>query len=457
MRRWAASAGLTSADALAQWLDTITPDRVAQLGPYEEALVRALQQYAMATQADGSLPAPWRLASYYRPVLGALDAPDVERQLNTIGASDAFAAEWIDPLINPLAPEAGLFWPASPATVTARMAQAVYDAFGYRPLDARAFLVSLATSEPRDPTRRRTAGDEVGAQLRDMGETVATALGGLLGLRADPRAPPLAPVAAVDAARLRWPSVTTEYIEPPFVVAVGAGLFHGAPSHVVWLRQRDGTIGGVVVDDATGRVVDEDGVAARDQPDLGFGVYAQRSQRARRAIDQASGGQPDTVAEWLATFARAARDRETGAAGLSPVALFQSPVMGWIGHDVEQIDYARVAEPAEVLAALSAETRSRAARAMQRTLASIGGLARRAAEAYTGDIMHANVPDEVRQLLAVQAASRACASEAPAAPSQRKTLVDAAGVVGLLASDDSTVESLCVAAAQAAERLYGMS
>ncbi|AVK76454.1 hypothetical protein pneo_cds_847 [Pandoravirus neocaledonia] len=449
VRRWAASVGLTSAEALARWLDAITPDRAARFDPYEGALVRALQQYAMAAQPDGSPPAPWRLASYYRPVLDALGSEEVARQLNAIGTS---APEWIDPLVNPLAPQAGVFWPASPVTAATRVAQTVYDTLGYRPLDARAFLVSLAASAPRDPSRRRTAGDEMATQLRGMGASIDGILGGLLGLRADPQAPPLASAAEVDAARLRWPSVTPDYIAPPYVVAVGSGLFHGAPSHIVWLRQGNEIIGGVIVDDATGQVVDEDGAAARDQPDLGFGLY---TRRARRAVEQASGGQPDVVAEWLARFARATRDGESSAVGLLPVALPEPPAAGWIGSDVERIDFARVVEPAEVLAALSAEARMRAARVMQRALQSVSGLARRASEAYTGDFLRANVPDEVRQLLAVQAASRACGSEAPTAPSQRKALTDAANLLGVPV--DRPVESLCAAMAQAAERLYGVS
>ncbi|AVK77453.1 hypothetical protein pmac_cds_765 [Pandoravirus macleodensis] len=456
VRRWAASVGLTSADALAQWLDDITVDRVSQLDPYEMALVRDLQQYALAVQLDGGPTAPWRLASLYRPVLDALRDLDVRARLDRLERDDHVpstdARHWDEPLVNPLAPEANILWPASPVTVTARIAQTVHQAFGYRPLDLRTFITSLAGTSPRDQTpKRRTAGDEVGAQLRTMDTSINHALDDLLGLRADPNAPPLAPLDEVDMARTRWPSVTPGHIDPPLMIAVGSGLFHGTPTHVAWLRSGPGIIGGVVVDDATGNVVDTDGVAAEeDTPDIGFGVYAPET---RRTIARASGNQHRVVADFLADFARAARDGQFAAVGLLPVVPSESPMVGWVDHDVERIDYGRVVEPAEVLAALSARVRNGAIQDMQRAIASVGGLTRRVAEAYTGNILQANVPKEVRQLLAVQSASRACMPGATLA--QRRLVLDAAAVLGVPVTSESTIESLCVASARAAARLYG--
>lgn len=455
VRRWAASVGLTSADALARWLDGITADRALQLNPYEMTLVRALQQYALAVRPDGSLPAPWQLAALYRPLLDALRDPGVRTRLDALeydsGVPSAGTRHWDEPSVNPLAPEAQILWPASPATVTAHIAQTVHRAFGYRPPDLGTFITSLVSTSPRDQTAKtRSAGNEVGAQLRTLDTTINRALDNLLGLRADPSAPLLAPVDEVDLARTRWASVTPEHIDPPFMITTGLGLFRGAPTHVVWLRRGPGAIGGVVVDDATGDVVDTDGVAAEDTFDIGFGVYAPET---RRTITQASGDQPRIVAEFLADFARAARDGQFAAAGLLPVAPSESPIVGWVDHDVERIDYGRVVEPAEVLAALSARARTGAIQNMQHAIASVGGLTRRVSEAYAGDLLRANVPEEVRQLLAVQAASRACVPGATR--TQRRLVLDAAAVLDVPVTSESTIESLCAASAQAAARLYG--
>nr|UDO47076.1 hypothetical protein [Pandoravirus massiliensis] len=454
VRRWAANAGLTSADALSRWLDDITPDRVPRLDPYETALLRAFQQYALAVQPDGSLPAPWRLMPLYRPALAALDDPVVRAQLDEAGSAvqmpGTTAGAWTEPLIDPLAPGADLLWPPSPVTATAHIAQTVHRAFGYRPPDVRALILSLATEGARGPAQRRAVGDDVGAQLRTLNASIERALDDLLGLQVDPYAPPLAPIGEVDQARTRWPSITPDRIEPPYMIVVGSGLFRGAPTHVVWLRSGPGAVAGVVVDDSTGRVVDVDGATAEDVPNVGFGVYA---PDVHRAIAQASGGQSSVVADFLADFARAARDGRLDAAGLVPIAPSDSPIVGWIDNDIERVDYGRVVEPAEVLAALSIGARRRAVKDMQQALASISGLTRRASEAYQGNLSQANVPEELRQLLAVQAASRACMPGADVR--QRRLVLDAAAVLGVPVASESTIESLCAASAQAAERLYG--
>ncbi|QBZ81631.1 Uracil-DNA glycosylase domain containing protein [Pandoravirus celtis] len=88
---------------------------------------------------------------------------------------------------------------------------------------------------------------------------------------------------------------------------------------------------------------------------------------------------------------------------------------------------------------------------------SAGGLTNLAARAYKGDIVAANVPDEMRLLLASQAV--AVGSHPQATPEQRDRVVPAAAVLGVSAEGNLAKDhkALCNAAADAVCRHYAPS
>ncbi|AGO85473.1 hypothetical protein psal_cds_1188 [Pandoravirus salinus] len=434
VRQWAADNGLDSAQALQRWLDaTASPGQAAPVDPRAAALLQTLRQFSLATSPGQRLPATAMLPTIYGPFLEALSQPTPGLFRLTPDDQSAYppgmdGPEWIRPLVDPLA-EGGRLWPPSPVTALVRMNEIASRALGYGPVDADALTLDLADSDSlRDAVGAPIVvasmvnyfAKEIGSILRSMGD-----------VRVDPAGPKLASDSDIAEARRRWPAVLPDQLEKPYAVIVGQGRARDhlgtwspatGPVHVALLLTGSRVTGRLAVSDTTGEVVDNNGIFYLHRT----GKYAP-PEDAR--IVEASGGNPRLVVDLVMPFVRAMREGRPDAAALAPATGIAGSRFWGSGQSIEQPFMARAFEPAEVLAALLAQRRAAAVDAINEATASAGGLARMAAQAYRGDIATANVPEEVRELIAAQAVARACASGATA---QDRARVDAAArVLGL--------------------------
>ncbi|QBZ81660.1 hypothetical protein pclt_cds_1077 [Pandoravirus celtis] len=459
VRRWAADSGLNSAAAIEQWLDRVTRSGATPTDPRASALLRMLQQYSMRWRLGEPLPDLQSLPFLYGYLLRVLSKPRVGSAYKALDGTAVYppgidGPGWVRPLVDPLA-EGGRLWPPSPVTATVRMAEAVHDAFGYLPLDSDGMIVSLATQPPLDAADGSRA-------LEYLGSDIYRAIKDLGGVRIDPAAPKLAPPADIVEARQRWPNVSPSGFESPYVVVVARGSAHGplgawspavGPVHVGMITQDGRVVASVAVSDTTGSVVSAGGAAAPLSPiDLSaHGLY-----RVPRIVE-ASNNDPRLVTDLLMPFVRAVVEGRPDAAGLAPMRVTDASHDWRVHNGADQPYVARVFEPAEVLAAIDLARRAAAVASIDEAMSRVGGLANLAARAYRGNLATANVPEEVRRLAAAQAIARACS---PGATLQdRARVADAAQTLGLSfdGAQARDLTSVCDAAADAVQQLYGRS
>lgn len=462
VRQWAADNGLDSAAALQRWLNAAARrTQNPSLDPREAALLRALQQYSLTPVADRPLQGIRWLPANYEDLLVALSSPLVgstgatHEEGRPIYPPGIEGPEWIRPLVDPLA-EGGRLWPPSPVTTLVRMNEVAGQAFGYAPIDSDAMLLDLADRGAGQGRERAT--DALARQVRTFGWDIAAILERAAGLRANPAAPRLASDADITEARRRWPSVTPFLFEGPylFVVAPGhaqdpLGRWTAAdgPVHVAMVVQDGIRIGRLVVSDATGDVIDASGVF--QQYDAG-----PHTLPGILWLIEASGNDPRLLIDLVVPFVRAVREQRPGAAGMALLPPSAHTTYWTRGQGFDPPLAARAFEPAEVLAALLAERRAAAAAAIDEATATAtaGGLANLAARAYRGDIATANVPEEVRQLIAARAIAKACGPGAT--PQDRARVPGAAHVLGLSgAVGRQDLAAVCDASVDIARRLYG--
>lgn len=461
VRQWAADNGLDSPEAFQMWLDaTASRAQDASADPRAAALLRTLQQFSLMSPPGQPLPKTAMLPVIYYRLLEALSQPAVGSYYQTPDGQPYYppgidGPEWIRPLVDPLA-EGGRLWPPSPVTALVRMNEVAGRAFGYGPVDADAMMLDLIDGDrfrylenPHDRVAGMvySFGDHVGRALRSMGD-----------VRVDPVAPKLASDLDIAEARRRWPAVLPDKLERPYIFIVGQGRARDhlgtwspatGPVHVALIVIEGRVAGRLAVSDTTGQVVDANGIFYRHP------VGAHAPPDDARIVD-ASGHDPRLVVDLVMPFVRAVREGRPDAVALAPATGIAGSRFWGSDQSVEQPFMARAFEPAEVLAALSAERRAGAADAIDRATASAGGLARIAAQAYRSDIATANAPEEVRQLIAARAMSRACSADAT--PQDRARVADAIRVLGLPeAVREQDLTAICAASADAVRRLYARS
>ncbi|QBZ81633.1 hypothetical protein pclt_cds_1049 [Pandoravirus celtis] len=459
VRQWAAENGLDSVEAIRQWINEMAPQGLySGIDPRAAALLQTLQQFSMASSPGQPAHEIRGLPSAYETFLEALSNPRLGMRFNQ--TEDRYdyppginGPEWIRPLVDPLA-EGGRLWPPSPVTALVRMNEIAHQVFGYDPVDSDTMILTMATN---DWTRGAPdVADRVADVLAFFGDGINNVLWNLGGVRADPTAPKLASDVDIAEARQRWPAVSPYGgVQAPYLFVVGTstpGHLYGqtpvtGPAHVALITQGSLIIGRLVVSDTTGDVI------------YASGVFLPRNADAYMPtgglwLDKASGGNSRLLVDLMLPFVRAVRDGRPDAVSMAPTGLTRGHRL-WYDHQGVTGPYVvRAFEPAEVLAALSVGRRAAAAEAIDEAMASAGGLASLAARAYRGDITTANVPEEVRQLIAAQAMARACG---PGATPQDRARVDvAAQVLGLSdAVRRRDLTTVCDASVDAVRRLYG--
>ncbi|AGO85471.1 hypothetical protein psal_cds_1187 [Pandoravirus salinus] len=451
VRQWAAENGLDSAEAMRQWINETAPRGLYDgIDPRAAALLQTLHQFSMASSSGQPAHDIRELPPAYDALLGTLSGPRVGTwtawNIGRYYPSGVDGPEWLRPLVDPLA-EGGRLWPPSPVTVAVRMGEIIRKAYGYTPQDSGALIVDLA--DQSDPERMARSRAGVLRMLLYFGMHVQAALDHRP--RIDPLVPKLASDADIAEAQTKWPNG----FQPPYVFVVGQGRPsdpRGAwtpatgPIHVALLISNDLVVGRLVVSDTTGSVVDANGVFAEHWDPGTLPIVGD-------AIPEASGYNPRVVADLVAPFVSAVRAGRDDAVGMESMTGAVSTRVVPREDGVVEPFMARSFEPAEVLAALLTQRRAAAVDAINEATASAGGLARMAAQAYRGNIATANVPEEVRELIAAQAVARACSADAT--PQERARVDAAARVLGLpeevRAQDLATI---CEASAEAVRRLY---
>ncbi|AJF96939.1 hypothetical protein TW95_gp0205 [Pandoravirus inopinatum] len=460
VRQWAADNGLDSAEAVRQWINEMAPRGLySGIDPRAAALLQTLQQFSIASSPGQPAHEIQGLPSAYGKFLEALSSPRVGS--TTSQARGRYyppgidGPEWIRPLVDPLA-EGGRLWPPSPVTALVRMNEVAHRVFGYDPVDSDTMIFTMATN---NWTRGAPdVADRVAEVLTFFGDGINNVLWNLGGVRADPTAPKLASDADIAEARQRWPAVSPYGdVQAPYIFVIGTGApghLYGqtpitGPTHVALITQGPLIIGRLIVSDATGDVIYTSGVFLPRDPSVYMpagGLW----------LDKTSGGNPQLLVDLMLPFIRAVRDGRPNAVSMSSTGITRGHRLSYDHEGVTGPYVVRAFEPAEVLAALSVGRRAAAAEAIDEATASAsaGGLASLAARAYRGNIATANVPDEVRQLIAAQAMARACGPGAT--PQDRARVADAARVLGVPdAVRRQDLATICDASADAVRRLYG--
>ncbi|AVK75453.1 hypothetical protein pqer_cds_1031 [Pandoravirus quercus] len=462
VRQWAADNGLDSAEAIRQWINEMAPRGLySGIDPRAAALLQTLQQFSLEPPTNRPSEGITRLPQVYAELLETLSDPLAGSPYQIVGSRPYYppgidGPEWIRSLVDPLA-EGGRLWPPSPATTLVRMNEVAHRAFGYGPVDSDAMLLDVTARGGVLGLER--VRDTLFDEPSSFGSDLNRALNMMGDVRIDPAAPKLASDADIAQARLKWPAVSLRgALETPYIFVVGPGSAYdplgmwtpaAGPVHVALLISRGRPIGRLVVSDTTGAVVDANGVFYQHRAPTNFEFNGDW-------IIDASGRDPRLVVDLLMPFVRAVREGRPDTVAMVPTTNLAGSRFWTSDQGTEQPFMARAFEPAEVLAALLAERRAAAAEAIDAATASAGGLANLAARAYRGGIATANVPDEVRQLIATQSAARACAPDAT--PRDRARIADAAQVLGIPeAVRRQDLTTICEASADAVHRLYGRS
>lgn len=449
VRQWAADSGLDSPEALRQWIvDADAQNPRVQIDP-ARALLRALRQYSMAPPPSSTAsPDSQASAPDYDALLRALSDPAIGSAYSSNAGVPRYpegvdGPQWASALTDPLA-EGGRLWPPSPVTVVVRMTEALHRAFGYAPIDSDSAILSLATQHTAQLGPR--AGDALAALLPKFGWRVQVALSKMGDAHVDLTAPPLASAAEIAGARKRWPTITRGGFAQPYIFVVGRGTSR-EPTHVGLIVESGQVLVRLVVSDKTGKVIEADGVRYPRGPPL-------KGVDGARRLREAAEGDPMLIVELLVPFIDAARR------GVPETKCLRRDTAHIPNSEAWPKDYgirppymSRAFEPAEVLSGITAKRRNAAAD-IDKVLTSARGLASMAARAFRGDIATANVPEEVRPLIALQAMARACGPNAT--PQDRARARDAARVLNMPAStQEQGLTAMCTTSADIASHFYG--